>query len=263
MKRLRHPIRAIREPFGTAGLIVACVALIAALGGTALAASGALTSKQKKEVTKIAKKYAGKPGAAGPQGPAGPLGAPGPAGANGKDGAPGAPGNSVVSEEVSPGGECEAGGYSFEVEGSGETNFVCNGSAASQDETLRAGEEFTGVWSVTTTTAPAGATATALATIPFPKDVEGASAGIPIEFVAFGDPPTASCPGDFENPVAESPGALIPQQRICIYYGITNTLPAGGVQAFANKRGLVLEWTIPAGTSAAGLGAFAVARGTA
>ena len=66
MKRLRHPIRAIREPFGTAGLIVACVALVLALTGAAFAAAG-LTGKQKKEVEKIAKKYAGKPGAAGAQ----------------------------------------------------------------------------------------------------------------------------------------------------------------------------------------------------
>ena len=48
---IRHPIRAAREPFGKAGLIVAIVALVAAIGGTALAASG-LNSKQKKEVDK-------------------------------------------------------------------------------------------------------------------------------------------------------------------------------------------------------------------
>lgn len=95
MKRLRHPIRAIREPFGTAGLIVACVALIAALGGTALAAKGALTGKQKKEVEKIAKKFAGKPGAngaPGAQGPAGPAGKDGTNGTNGTNGTDGAPG---------------------------------------------------------------------------------------------------------------------------------------------------------------------------
>jgi hypothetical protein len=85
MKRLRHPIRAIREPFGTAGLIVACVALIAALGGTALAAAK-LNGTQKKEVEKIAKKYAGKPGATGAAGTPGSQGA---AGATGKDGAEG------------------------------------------------------------------------------------------------------------------------------------------------------------------------------
>ncbi len=86
MKRLlRHPITSIREPFGTAGLIIACVALVAALGGTAFAAAK-LNSTQKKEVEKIAKKYAGKPGAPGAAGTAGTNGT------NGKDGAPGAQG---------------------------------------------------------------------------------------------------------------------------------------------------------------------------
>ena len=52
----------LRSQFGTAGLVVAIVALIAALAGGAYAASGGLTGKQKKEVTKIAKQNAGKPG---------------------------------------------------------------------------------------------------------------------------------------------------------------------------------------------------------
>jgi hypothetical protein len=102
MKRLRHPIRAIREPFGTAGLIVAMIALVAALGGTALAASK-LNSTQKKEVEKIAKKYAGKPGAAGATGPAGAAGSAGPAGAAGKNGAPGTNGtDGTDGKEGSP-----------------------------------------------------------------------------------------------------------------------------------------------------------------
>lgn len=85
MSRIKHPIRAIEEPFGKAGLIVAVVALVLALTGAAFAATG-LNGKQKKEVEKIAKKFAGKPGAAGPQGPAGPQGSPG---SNGKEGAQG------------------------------------------------------------------------------------------------------------------------------------------------------------------------------
>ena len=93
MKRLRHPVRAIREPFGTAGLIVACIALVAALAGSAIAAGGALSGKQKKEVTKIAKKFSGKPGAPGATGPAGPKGATGTSGADGAPGGNGAPGS--------------------------------------------------------------------------------------------------------------------------------------------------------------------------
>ncbi|MCW2987260.1 MAG: hypothetical protein JWM24_198, partial [Solirubrobacterales bacterium] len=52
--------RRLREPFGKAGLTVGVIALVMALVGGAYAA-GALTGKQKKEVEKIAKKFAGKP----------------------------------------------------------------------------------------------------------------------------------------------------------------------------------------------------------
>lgn len=106
----------IHEKLGTAGFIISIIALIAAMGGGAYAASGGLTSKQKKEVKKIAKQFAGKPGTNGAAGPAGPAGAPGvkgdpgAAGANGKDGtngsdgAPGAPG-----APGSPGPACPVG----------------------------------------------------------------------------------------------------------------------------------------------------------
>lgn len=174
MKRLRHPVRAIREPFGTAGLIVACIALIAALGGSAFAAAK-LTGKQKKEVEKIAKKFAGKPGAPGAQGPAGPQG---PAGANGKDGAPGKDGANgkdgtngtngtngtdgadgetpeghaftVAEEEAGtpPGEPChKAGGVLYET--ASEENIVCNGTEGSPwtvGGVLPPGQEEKGGW---------------------------------------------------------------------------------------------------------------------
>ncbi|HVV72142.1 MAG TPA: hypothetical protein VHI52_11700 [Verrucomicrobiae bacterium] len=56
-------IQRIHQKLGTAGLIVAIVALVAALAGGAYAAGGGLSGKQKKEVTKIAQveaeKFAG------------------------------------------------------------------------------------------------------------------------------------------------------------------------------------------------------------
>jgi Collagen triple helix repeat (20 copies) len=82
----------IHQKLGTAGFIISIVALVAALGGGAWAANGGLTGKQKKEVEKIAKKYAGKngtngtSGAPGAVGPAGTKGDPGGAGAEGKQG---------------------------------------------------------------------------------------------------------------------------------------------------------------------------------
>jgi Collagen triple helix repeat (20 copies) len=131
--KLRHPVRAIREPFGTAGLIVACVALIAALTGGAYAASGGLTAKQKKEVTKIAKKFAGAPGAAGPVGPAGTPGA------NGKDGSNGATG---------PAGPAGVNGPPGATGAQGETGEAGMCSQEEPECKLASGGLLTGVWTI-------------------------------------------------------------------------------------------------------------------
>jgi hypothetical protein len=79
-------VNRIHQKLGTAGFIISIVALVAALGGGAYAASGGLSGKQKKEVEKIAKKYAGKPGVAGVTGPTGAKGDGGAVGAEGKQG---------------------------------------------------------------------------------------------------------------------------------------------------------------------------------
>lgn len=173
MKRLRHPVRAVREPFGTAGLIVACIALVLALTGAAFAA-GALTGKQKKEVEKIAKKFAGKPGAPGAAGAQGPAGPAGKDGANGEKGAkgdvgepgdPGAPGDAGAAGESPEGhvftgteetdppieGKCNgAGGVLYEA--GGEENIVCNGvngknGVLTGEEPLPTGATEYGYWS--------------------------------------------------------------------------------------------------------------------
>jgi hypothetical protein len=164
MKRLRHPIRAIREPFGTAGLIVACVALVLALTGAAFAAAG-LSGKQKKEVEKIAKKYAGKPGAPGAEGPAGAAGkdgtigekgAKGDTGAPGSPGTPGTPGAAGKSPEIVAEGPtlCSGkGGVVYEVEGSNDEAEICNGKEGKDGSlwtaggTLPPGATETGYWS--------------------------------------------------------------------------------------------------------------------
>ncbi|HET9154320.1 MAG TPA: hypothetical protein VFN85_09425 [Solirubrobacterales bacterium] len=84
----------IHQKLGTAGFVIAIVALIVALGGAAYAALPGLNSKEKKEVKKIAKKFAkqGATGAPGAPGVMGPAGARGDSGAKGDTGAPGAPG---------------------------------------------------------------------------------------------------------------------------------------------------------------------------
>jgi hypothetical protein len=142
--KLRHPIRAIEEPFGKAGLIVAIIAVVLALTGAAFAAGG-LSGKQKKEVEKIAKKYAGKPGAPGATGPGGSTGAAGKDGANGTNGAPGANGKSVtVSSYTGP--ECAtatAEGVEVKVEGSATPKYVCDGEEGAQGTQGPAGNPWT------------------------------------------------------------------------------------------------------------------------
>jgi len=225
---------ALKERFGTAGLVVAIVALIVVLGGTAFAAGGGLTGKQKKEVKKIAKSFQG-------TGPAGPQGAPGAPGANGKDGAngqngapgaPGAPGKSVVSEEEEPGANCEEGGYSFEVEDSEEVNYVCNGlgtGAASQTQ-LAPGETETGMWGLMGTGEP-----NYLVTMNFPlRPVFDSS----VEIIGNASNDPDHCSGTVQDPQA-APGYLcmyreVYENLIRTFLYLDNELePSGLNQEFA------------------------------
>ena len=119
--------RRLKEPFGKAGLTVAVCALVMALVGGAYAAGG-LTKAQEKQVTKIAKKYAGKPGPAGANGTNGASGTPGargetgavgPQGPQGNPGSPGSPGTpgspwtagGTLPKSKSLTGEWSASGY--------------------------------------------------------------------------------------------------------------------------------------------------------
>jgi hypothetical protein len=99
-------ISRVHQKLGTAGFVISIIALVAALGGGAYAASGGLSGKQKKEVEKIARKVAGKPGPQGPAGTpgtAGPKGDAGAVGAEGKQGPEGKPGaDGEPGEEGSP-----------------------------------------------------------------------------------------------------------------------------------------------------------------
>ncbi len=111
------------------GITIGVIALIFALTGAAFAASGGLSGKQKKEVTAIAKKFAGKPGAPGANGAPGTAGAPGAKGAAGGAGSEGPAGKSVSVTEV-PIGEVECsgrGGTLIEKEDSGTPVEVCTG----------------------------------------------------------------------------------------------------------------------------------------
>lgn len=209
--RLRHPVRAIREPFGKAGLIVACLALVFAMAGGAFAAKGALTGKQKKEVAKIAKKeakrFAGKPGAPGAAGAQGPKGDTGAAGAKGATGAAGA--NGTNGTNGSNGAAGEAGFCSL-------GNTECK---------LPPGATLTGEWMFGAPSGPVlgNSGEEALATISFPLKVPAdASSHLTFEWIGLeswlepGESyDTTDCPGSVSNPEAE-PGFL------CVYAAVVN-----------------------------------------
>ena len=146
-KFLRRSYHAVHDRFGKAGVLLAIVALIAALTGTALAVKGGLTSKQKNEVAAIAKKYA----KAGPQGPQGLQGLLGPQGLQGlqglagTNGTNGTNGKTVTTAKLNPGqGGCKEGGASIEVEGSGSKTNVCNGNEGLEGHSVITGAEPVG-----------------------------------------------------------------------------------------------------------------------
>lgn len=168
-------ISRMQERLGTAGLVVACIALVFAMMGGAYAASGGggdgkatasakskgknsgsgLNGKQKKEVNKIAKKAA-KKGPRGAKGDKGDAGAMGPAGAagrdglngldgldgtNGQDGSDGMDGSngvSVTNTAEPAGGNCSEGGT--KLEGS-STTYVCNGEQGADGAAGAKGDE--------------------------------------------------------------------------------------------------------------------------
>ena len=105
-------LRRIHQKLGTAGFIISIVALIAAVGGTAYAAGG-LTKSQEKQVTKIAKKYAGKPGANGAAGANGTNGTNGAPGVAGKEGPAGKEGSPWTAGGTLPSGQTEYGVWTF------------------------------------------------------------------------------------------------------------------------------------------------------
>lgn len=218
----------LHQQLGTAGLVVAVVALVAALAGTAFAAAG-LTGKEKNEVTKLAKKYAGKNGAAGPAGPqgatgpagakgdtgaGGPLGQPG---ANGNPGAPGTPGKPGKSVEVvaePAGANCSDGGLAITVEGASSSEYVCNGETGFT-EFLPSGKTETGNWSGFAEN-PEGTGAVASVAVSFNIPLETAPVPVIVPRVeisagTFEPGSTPDCPGIVDElPTAEA-------GHVCLY----------------------------------------------
>jgi hypothetical protein len=209
MQRLRHPIRSITEPFGKAGLTVAILALVLATTGAAFAAAG-LNSKQKKEVTKIAKKFAGKPGTNGTNGTNGEKGP------TGNTGPAGAPGESVT---LAAAGSCKEGGTKLTV--GGVSKEVCNGEKGTKGPP---GPE--GVCSTANCILPKGAVETGVwGGGPPPSSPIGAGLFfIPISFPV----PLAKSLGESQVHVFE--GETIPS-------GCTGTVASGSVTHLGAEEG--------------------------
>jgi len=231
-------LKKAKERMGTAGLIVAVIALVFAMVGGAYAASK-LNGKQKKEVKKIAKKYAGKDGATGPQGAAGPAGAPGPRGPigpqgekgeEGEEGLEGEPGFNATVAEIPVGAvECnELGGAEVNVEEApaAEAVEVCNGEAGEKGEkgepwtpnnTLPAGAIETGAWSFNS-----GAEETVLTAISFPIQLAGGGKAEVVHYSteegeAFaGHEFKESCEGSIEAPKVSPTAAA---RTLCVFQG--------------------------------------------
>jgi hypothetical protein len=271
MSRLRRPIRAIREPFGTAGLVVAIVALVAALGGGAYAATndsgGKATASAKGKQGPRGK--TGKTGPAGPAGPAGLAGPKGDAGAAGSAGAAGAPGTSVKNEAEPKGANCKEGGT--KLVGSA-TTFACNGEKGAPGAPGEPGEPWavgntlpseameTGVWRFVSHNKVVEdgegkvsevAEANQYVPISFPIPLAAADAeGITVKSLGTTSPPDPNCPGTAEEPKAE-PGFL------CVYASPFETslfsgnpngvykLVASGEEEGVNTAGALLWFEVP------------------
>lgn len=246
-----------QDRVGTAGLIVAIVALVAAMGGGAYAAKSALTGNQKKEVERIAKKFAGKPGAEGKQGSAGAAGQAGAKGDTGSAGAAGAEGKSVTVTPIPIGtaGACEStGGAAVKREGSSSGSEVCNGEEGPQGpagspwvvDGLPSGKTEMGTWAT-----GKWPTETAAAYVPISFTVPLADgATVAVHFVnilgeeeEFSTPsgvPATICTGSPANPTA-------PAGTLCVYAKnqIETTFesannPMGGASGTAGKVGGIL-----------------------
>jgi Collagen triple helix repeat (20 copies) len=207
----------LRKRFGVPGLIGVLV-LVCTMAGVANAANNGLTAKQKKQVTAIAKKYAGKPGAngaAGAQGAQGPKGDTGSAGTNGTNGTNGTPGSTGATGQRGATGTTGADGAAGGDGVTGPTGP--EGSPWTELGTLPPEETLTGVWGfgkVTTGGAPAGPgqVPNYLLPIDFALPLEAPLPAAQTHILETGASPTTDCPGS-----AADPQAAI--GHLCVYAG--------------------------------------------
>jgi hypothetical protein len=236
--------RKFKDRFGTAGVVLGVIAIVLAIGGSALAASG-LNGKQKKEVKGIAKSFqgTGPAGAQGAPGSPGAAGAKGDNGTNGTTGTPGADGKTVLNGTTVPAAGLGNNGdfyirtstdeiYGPKTAGAWGTATELKGEEGEEGEKGEKGEEgspwvagqapsgvtLKGTWSVHSSSAAADEL--------IPLSI---STGVPVGTIAFGvyvavadqnDPNNAGgCTGTAANPTPTTfPGA------VCFYEDASTNL---------------------------------------
>jgi hypothetical protein len=190
----------VQNRLGTTGLIVAIMALIVAFAGTAFAAVS-LNPKQKSEVRKIAKQFAGKQGPAGAQGPKGD------AGVKGDKGEQGPEGNQGTAGPEGPQGP------------TGPTETV-----------LPEGKTLTGVWSYNQV-----GLSVIWVNISFPLRVEPDLTASNIEYLEPSASPTTGCPGSASEPKA-APGFICMYGELQNNsFDAGNTFTPDGTSGFVRK----------------------------
>jgi hypothetical protein len=258
--------RRFHDRFGTAGVVLGLVALIFALGGSAIAAGG-LTGKQKREVRKFSKRYSksfsrkfskrfGKIGPTGPQGPAGAAGAKGDTGAQGEQGpegpagptgATGAEGSTGATGAEGPTGATGNGGPTGPTGPTGETGYT---------ETLPAGETETGAWGASVgppATSP-GAPKFTLAGISFPIPLAAELDENHVQYMNFGEGAKTGCTGGTPIEPKADPGYL------CVY--VTGFLKGTASVVAILKPDLSAGAAVGAGKTGAGLYIVGPTEGT-
>jgi hypothetical protein len=243
----------LRKNFGTAGLLVAVVALVAALGGGAYAATG-LNGKQKTQVKNISKSFAKKFAKRGPQGPAGPPGAQGVPGApgtdgedgddgsDGGDGKDGTDGKSVLSGEGPPSAETGTDGdfyvdteanqiYGPKELGVWGAGTPLEGSPWTAGGTLPQGARLTGGWVF----GPEPAGGAEWVAIPFAIPLAAPLESTDVDFMELGETNT-ECPGTVENPQAVDHDGT--DGQLCVYAAdMTDTMKALGPSRLTTGNG--------------------------
>lgn len=221
-------ISRLREHLGGAGLVLAAVALIVALGGGAMAATGGSGGGSGGEATASAKGprgkqgKTGKTGKTGPAGPAGPAGATGPTGAKGDAGAAGSsgtPGTSATTESFAGAAHgCTEGGVV--VKSASPEAIVCNGKKGTDGTTgftkvLPPGETETGTWWFQ---GNGGLFQAAPISFSIPLSPVAAAETDEVIFMNPGDT-NPECPGTLKDPKAA-------EGILCIYNGKESSVAA-------------------------------------